>query len=540
MNTSPSSRSLLILLVLFLGLSWFADIQFRDLTHTDEGRYAEIPREMVVTGDWVTPRLNDFKYFEKPPLHYWITAVAYEAFGLHNWTARLWTELAGFLTILLTAYAGYRLFNRETGLLAGILLAANTYFYLVGHLNVLDTGLSFFMTLTLVAFLFAQTEREHYRRWMLIAWAAAAAALLTKGLIAIVLPGGVFVLYSLIRRDLAIWRRLYFWPGLTLFLLISAPWFVLVSRANPEFLHFFFIHEHFQRFLSDVHQRVEPWWYFLAFMLLAILPWLPQSLSTLRNALSGLKQNNKDFDAPLFLFLWIAVILLFFSISSSKLPHYIMPVMPAVALLFANTLVRDGQKGLGASSLITLLTGIIAFILVSLDNPRLMQFAAWLPWMRLGFAALILAGLAGLLMRRQSVFRRTAVISLGWYICALIILAGAQSVSQIRSAWPLLKDHVQEITPDIPVYSVGYYQQTVPFYLNRTLKLVEYKGELEFGIDQEPEKYIPTIEGFEALWQMEDKAFAVMKIETYEQLKERHLPMIERSRIREFILVEKP
>jgi 4-amino-4-deoxy-L-arabinose transferase-like glycosyltransferase len=315
---------------------------------------------------------------------------------------------------------------------------------------------------------------------------------------------------------------------------------VLVSRANPEFLHFFFIHEHFQRFLSDVHQRVEPWWYFLAFMLLAILPWLPQSLSTLRNALSGLKQNNKDFDAPLFLFLWIAVILLFFSISSSKLPHYIMPVMPAVALLFANTLVRDGQKGLGASSLITLLTGIIAFILVSLDNPRLMQFAAWLPWMRLGFAALILAGLAGLLMRRQSVFRRTAVISLGWYICALIILAGAQSVSQIRSAWPLLKDHVQEITPDIPVYSVGYYQQTVPFYLNRTLKLVEYKGELEFGIDQEPEKYIPTIEGFEALWQMEDKAFAVMKIETYEQLKERHLPMIERSRIREFILVEKP
>jgi 4-amino-4-deoxy-L-arabinose transferase-like glycosyltransferase len=255
--------------------------------------------------------------------------------------------------------------------------------------------------------------------------------------------------------------------------------------------------------------------------------------------LSGLKPN-KEFDASLFLLLWIAVILLFFSISSSKLPHYIMPVMPAVALLLAPTLLKNGQKGLGASSVITLLTGIIALILVSLDNPRLEQFAAWLPWMRLGFVALILAGIAGLLLRGQSVFRRSAAISLGWYICTLIILAGAQSVSQIRSAWPLLKDHVQEISADVPVYSVGYYQQTVPFYLNRTLKLVDYKGELEFGIEQEPEKYIPTLEGFEALWQMEDKAFAVMKIETYKQLKERHLPMIERSRIREFILVEKP
>lgn len=540
MKEYPTSRSLILLLVLFLGLSWFADIQFRDITHTDEGRYAEISREMVVSGDWLTPRLNDFKYFEKPPLHYWITAAAYEVFGLHNWTARLWTELAGFLTILLTAYAGYRLFDKETGLLAGILLAANTYFYLIGHLNVLDTGLSFFMTLTLVAFLLAQTEQEHYRRWMLIAWASAAAALLTKGLIAIVLPGGVFVLYSLLRRDLAIWRRLYFWPGLALFLLISVPWFVMVSLANPEFPHFFFIHEHFERFTSKVHQRVEPWWYFLAFMLLAILPWLPQSLRTLRTSLSGMKQDNRNFDASLFLLLWIAVILLFFSLSSSKLPHYIMPVMPAVALLFAHTLIKDGQKGLGISSGITLFTGMIALLLVSLDNPRLEPFAAWLPWMRIGFGALIVGGLGGLLLYRKTLFWRIAMICLGWYLCALIILAGAQTVSQIRSAWPLLKEHIQEIKPGIPVYSVEYYQQTVPFYLNRTLKLVQYKGELEFGIEQEPEKYIPTLEGFEALWQMEDQAFAVMKIETYEQLKAKHLPMIERSRIREFILVEKP
>jgi len=540
MNESSSHRSLILLLVSFLTISWFADIQFRDLTHTDEGRYGEIAREMVVSGDWLTPRLNGFKYFEKPPLHYWITASAYKVFGIHNWTARLWTELAGFLTILLTAYAGYRLFNRETGLLAGMLLAANTYYYLIGHINVLDTGLSFFMTLTLVGFLLAQTDQEHYRKWMLIAWAAAALALLSKGLIAIVLPGGVFILYSLLKRDLAIWKRLYFWPGLLIFLVISVPWFVMVSIANPEFPQFFFIHEHLERFTSKVHQRVEPWWYFLAFTIMAILPWLPQGLKALRTSVSNLKQQEKSFDSLFFLLLWIAVILLFFSISSSKLPHYITPIMPALALLFAHTLINNGQKGLSVSSGITLITGVVAITLLSLDHPRLVQFSDWVPWMKIGFGILILGGFGGLILHNQTPFKRILSIALGWYFCTLIILAGAQSVSEIRSTWPLLKDHIEDIRPGIPVYSVEYYQQTVPFYLNRTLRLVKYQGELEFGITQEPEKYIPTIEGFEALWQMEDRAFAVMKIQTYDNLKERGLPMIERSRIREFVLVEKP
>jgi 4-amino-4-deoxy-L-arabinose transferase-like glycosyltransferase len=540
MNESSTPRSLILLLISFLAISWFADIQFRDLTHTDEGRYGEIAREMVVSGDWLTPRLNGFKYFEKPPLHYWITASAYKVFGMHNWTARLWTELSGFLTILLTAYAGYRLFNRETGLLAGMLLAANIYFYLVAHINVLDMGLTFFMTLTLFGFLLAQTDPTQYKKWMLLAWAGAALALLSKGLMAVVLPGAVFVLYSLIRRDLAIWKRLYFWPGLALFLLISAPWFVMVSMANPEFPQFFFIHEHFERFLSKGHQRVEPWWFFLAFTILALLPWLPQSWRSLKPALSSNKDQEKAFEPGLFLLIWAGFILLFFSISSSKLPHYIAPIMPALALLFANALWRDQHRGLTISSVITALAGLIGLVSVSLDHPKLEELSAWLPWMRSGFGLLFLGGLGGLMLRHRNALLRISSICLGWYLSVMIILAGTQTVSEIRSAWPLLKDHVETIEPGVPVYSVEYYQQTIPFYLNRTLKLVQYEGELAFGIAQEPEKYIPTTEGFEALWQMEEHAFAVMKTDTYERLKQKGLPMIERSRDRHQVLVEKP
>jgi 4-amino-4-deoxy-L-arabinose transferase-like glycosyltransferase len=540
MNESSTHRSLILLLISFLAISWFADIQFRDLTHTDEGRYGEIAREMVVSGDWLTPRLNDFKYFEKPPLHYWITASAYKIFGIHNWTARLWTELAGFLTILVTAYAGYRLFNRETGLLAGMLLAANIYFYLVAHINVLDMGLTFFMTLTLVGFLLAQSDQAHYKQWMLLAWAGAALALLSKGLMAVVLPGAVFVLYSLIRRDLAIWKRLYFWPGLGLFLLISAPWFVMVSIANPEFPEFFFIHEHFERFLSKGHQRVEPWWYFLGFTFIALLPWLPQSWRTLKDAVSGYDRQEKTFEPGLFLLIWAAFILLFFSISSSKLPHYIAPIMPALSLLFATTLRQDQHRGLDISSGITALAGLIGLVALLQDHPKLEELSPWLPWMRTGFGLLLLGGLGGLILRRRTALLRIASICLGWYLSVLIILAGAQTVSEMRSAWPLLKDQIEKIEPGVPVYSVEYYQQTIPFYLNRTLRLVQYEGELAFGIAQEPEKYIPTIEGFEALWQMEDRAFAVMKTETYERLKEKGLPMIERSRDRNQVLVERP
>jgi 4-amino-4-deoxy-L-arabinose transferase-like glycosyltransferase len=529
---------------LFLSLlviTWFADIQYRDLTHTDEGRYAEIPREMVITGDWLTPRLNEFKYFEKPPLHYWITATAYSVFGIEVWTARLWTELSGLLTLLLTIYLAWRLYGTRAAWFAGLIMASNIYFYLIGHINVLDTGLSFFMALTLAGFLLAQKEPERYRRWMLLAWAAAAAALLTKGLIAIVLPGAVFVLYSLLKRDLKIWTQLYFFPGLLLFLLISAPWFVMVSLANPEFPEFFFIHEHFQRFTSKIHQRYEPWWYFIAFMIMAVLPWLGQIPGMVKDSLKNFSAPAEQFDERLFLLLWVVVIVGFFSLSSSKLPHYIMPVMPAVALLLAAYFSRLHRVPLlKLSAGLTLLTAVAGFIIVSIDHPKLIRYEPWLPSMQAGFILLAVFAELAIILKKQPDIVRAGLISVGWYLMVLIILAGAQSVSGQRSAWPLLKDTIHEITEDTPVYSVGYYQQTVPFYLGRTVRLVEYKGELEFGITQEPEKHIPDMETFGKLWMAEDRAFAIMKIETWEPLAEQGLPMRERARDHKFILVERP
>src|SRR5574340_699124 len=137
---------------------WFANLEYRTLVKPDEGRYAEIPREMVASGDWVTPRLNELKYFEKPPLQYWATATAYTLFGEHQWTSRLWTGLTGFAGILLVWFAGLRLFGREAAGYAALLLSSSLLYVLMGHINTLDMGVTFFITLGIFGLLLAQAQ----------------------------------------------------------------------------------------------------------------------------------------------------------------------------------------------------------------------------------------------------------------------------------------------------------------------------------------------------------------------------------------------
>src|SRR5688572_27076256 len=139
MPLSDSRRRGLALLLLFLGtILWFGTLDYRKLVKPDEGRYAEIAREMAISGDWITPRLNGIKYFEKPPLQYWVTATAFKLFGVNEWTARLWTALSGFLTVLVVWWAGRRLYDAEVGLYAGAVLFSSIYFHLLGHVSTLD------------------------------------------------------------------------------------------------------------------------------------------------------------------------------------------------------------------------------------------------------------------------------------------------------------------------------------------------------------------------------------------------------------------
>ena len=213
---------------------------------------------MLASGDWVTIRYNGVKYFEKPPFQMWMTALAFQAFGIGEWQARLWVALSGALGVVMTAVAARRWFGPRVALLSALVLVAAPAWNLASHFNSLDMGLSGALACVLAAVLIAQhpaASPSQRRRWMWLAWAAMAVALLTKGLIGVVLPGLVLVVYCVAARDFAVWRRIHLVSGALITLALAAPWFVLVSLRNPEFAHFFFIHEHFERYLTTVHHR---------------------------------------------------------------------------------------------------------------------------------------------------------------------------------------------------------------------------------------------------------------------------------------------
>ena len=211
------SRRTWWLLALAAAIAWFAALDVRQLQHPDEGRYAEIAREMAVGGDWVTPRLNDLKYFEKPPLQYWLGAATFDAFGVNEWTARLPSAIAGFLAVIAVGFTaraiggpGRRRVRR--GGAAGTVWHAGTRAFPDARFGALVLA-----ALALCAFLLAQRPAitpAAQRNWMLAAYAATPRATLTKGLVALVIPGATLVLYSLVTRDLGPWRRLHALPGL--------------------------------------------------------------------------------------------------------------------------------------------------------------------------------------------------------------------------------------------------------------------------------------------------------------------------------------
>ncbi len=540
-----SNRAVFLIWIALFAV-WFGTLDYRKLVRPDEGRYAEIPREMVATGDWLTPRLNGIKYFEKPALQYWATAAGYKVFGESEWTARLWPALTGFLSVLLAAWAGRRLWGKQEGLLAAAILASTLLFIVMSHIITLDMGLSFFLQVAWTAFLLAQQgEARTSRKWMWLMWAALALAVLSKGLVAIVLTGATLVAYTILNRDISPWKKLRPFSGLLIFLAVAAPWFVAVSIKNPEFARFFFIHEHFERFLTKVHHRYQPDWYFIPIYLAGALPW---SFLLLHAFCKSWKRNPAaTFQSERFLFLWVAVTFGFFSLSDSKLPPYILPVFPALAMLGASQLVRISPRALLSHLLILgglSLLGISQLYRIDLDADfvtpveLLDKFVRWL--YVAGVSMLIAIFAAMFLVWKKRIVAALFAVALGGIALTFPPLLGHDNLSLATSSAHIAAQVRPLLQPDVPFYSVQRYEQTLPFYIKRTVTVVAYQDELAFGMAQEPQKWIPTMTEFKRRWANDADAFAIMSIDTYNELLTEGLPMNEIARDTRAIIVRKP
>ncbi|MBV9889612.1 MAG: glycosyltransferase family 39 protein [Rhizobacter sp.] len=512
---------------------WFLTLDARHLLPSDEGRYASIAREMLARDDWVTIRYNGLKYFEKPPLQMWMTALAFAAFGLGEWQARLWTAFSGVVGLVATAFAASRWYGKRVGVLAALVLLAAPGWNIGGHFNSLDMGLSGALAVVLAGVLVAQhpsASSTARRNWMLVAWAAMAVAVLTKGPVAIVLPGLVLVVYSALARDVAIWRRLHLGAGLLLMVAIALPWFVLVSGRNPEFLRFFFIHEHLQRFLSPIHHREGAWWYFVPQLLMGFLPWLGLAWAIAKVVRA--EPAGTGLRPLLLLAVWAVAIFVFFSASSSKLPGYILPIYPALAILAACALDRLAParwRRHVAVAIVAVLVGCVAVPFVaaqSNDTTPNAVFREFALWLAAGLGAALLGLAVAWRIAPASLLRSIALYALAFFALVTVGLRGHEAFGRISSGASLAACAAPLLDDVMPFYGVRFLDYTLPFYLRHVLTPVEAPGELEFGVQQEPQKWLPTLDAFVREWASGRRALAVMARPTYDELRSRNVPMV--------------
>ena len=526
-------------LIVIVMAIWFGTLGVRTLIPSDEGRYAEIAREMVATGDWVTIRYNGVKYFEKPPLHMWMGAAAFELFGVGEWQARLGGATVAALAMLALGWACYRWYGRQTAWLCAFTLVALPAWNFGAHFNSTDVTVAGLLTCALAAFLLARLPGQAApgeRRWMIACWAAMGLATLAKGLIGLVLPGLALLTYLVITRQTGVLRRLYLLPGLAVYLAVVLPWFGLVTYRNPEFLSFFFVHEHWQRFSSTIHQRQGSPWYFLVATAVGLLPWTLLVRQMVAQALP-VRSSAGEFHPPVLAGAWIASILLFFSASSSKLPGYILPVFPTLAMLLAlalvNIPVRVWQRQLIAMAIACLLISLTASPLASrvlrpqyLDLYPLMHH--WVRWATSICVAGI--GLAWLLSCRGRRFESILTVAVSIYLATTLMTAAFEPLGRARAGIALVVPIAAELEATTGFYSVRRLDHTLPFYLQRTMTMVEYPDELAFGTRQEPDKWIPTLERFIEIWTHGPRALAVMAPGTFSELEQRRVPMVEVTR----------
>ena len=332
------NRRYLVFLVGIFLLVFVVPLPFRPLSISDEARYAEIPREMLASGDWVVPRLNGLRYFEKPPLGYWLTALSMKAFGQNNFAGRFPSSLAAGLTALLIFWLVYRQSRDTPWAVLSVTIYLTSFLVLaVGNTIVLDGMLTLFVTAAIAFFFAYHQEPGPRKKTVLIALFGLCCGLgfLTKGFVAFAVPVLVIVPFWCWCGK---WNDLLLFPALPIFVAAAVvlPWAVAIHLLEPDFWRYFFWEEHIRRYAGQNPQHAEPFWFFLPILALGSLPW------TFVAPAACMGWRRKEFAEPLprYVLCWLAIPFLFFSVSAGKLGTYILPCSPPLAILLARGLTQ--------------------------------------------------------------------------------------------------------------------------------------------------------------------------------------------------------
>ncbi|MGZ8444837.1 MAG: glycosyltransferase family 39 protein [Candidatus Binatia bacterium] len=324
-------------LLLFCVWVLFTNLGGAALFEPDEGRNAEIAREILLLKDWVTPHYDFIPRLDKPIFFFGLVALSYKFFGISEWAARLPSALAALACLCITYRFAGSLFGRRAGLWSALILLSSIEFFALSRAVIMDMTLTFCITFALWSFCLGQrgVESGAGKSQFLLMYVAMGMATLLKGPIGFLLPAAVIGVYLLLTKRWSLLRHMQVPLGIALLILTAAPWYLTAESRNPGYLRYFLWEENVHRFTTMQFKRSGPWYYFIGVLAGGFFPWtvlLPATITDLgKRALKG---------EHLFLSLWVAIPLLFFSLSSSKLPHYILPIYPPLAIILAAVIAK--------------------------------------------------------------------------------------------------------------------------------------------------------------------------------------------------------
>ncbi len=465
----------------------------------DEGLNAEAAREMLESGDWVVPYFNFKPRTAKPPLLYWLQAMAYRAFGVNEFAARLPSALAMMVAALMTYRLGRRMFSPAIGLLAALILLSTIQTSVLAHAATPDAVLLACFLLTFN--LFWDGYAEGRGRWLWTTGLGCGLAALAKGPIGLLLPVGIVVYFLIAQRQLRALCDVRLFGGVLVVILVAGPWYALVgAETHGAFLRAFWQNDNVGRFVNSMEGHRGPFWYYLATLTVGLTPWsvflIPTAWDTIRTV-SSPQRLDRETAAVRFLMCWAAVYLAFFSLAQTKLPNYVLPVFPPVAILIARYLVRwqhDKSAApawfmpLGLALLAAIGAGVAIGAAVAGGQlwPNLIAdrtIPGLAAWSAVGLIPAGGAALGWLALRRQR--RGAAISALGLSAVAFLSVLAAGPVrcvdAQKAPRALVAASGAHQPGTEVRTASVGYFQPSLVFYCGREVtELMSVAAAIDF------------------------------------------------------------
>jgi 4-amino-4-deoxy-L-arabinose transferase-like glycosyltransferase len=487
-----------ILLLAFCFFFFLWKLSSFGLIGADEPRYAQVAREMLERRDWVTPTLGGMPWLEKPPLYYWQAMIAYRVFGVSDWAARLPSVLDASVLVF-AIFCFVRRVRPDGPGDPAVMLACSAGMIGYARAASMDMPLAATFAIAMIAwYRWFQSESFVY---LAMFYASLAFALLAKGPVALLLAAVIIFVFGAVRRDLRIaWRTLRL-PGIVLFCMVGLPWYMLVQLRNPQFFRIFILEHNLARFGTNMFHHPEPFWYYVPVTLLGWVPWTIFVIAALLLAIDGWRKRDTDPLNPLLL-IWIVVILIFFSISQSKLPGYVLPAIPGgVLLLGAYLRAKADQKP--HAVLIVLHAGAGALLIFGALLVKYVIFQHGLEWNRsmvfpLAFSVAIGVGMAVVLFKMGFSAMRVVTIVPAVIALALTLRLGAPALEETLSARSVSQALSRVAPRQLPVAVVMVSRETefgLQFYRNQ--KIPRY----ELGQAPSGEHLLVAAQGFRKAFQ---------------------------------------